>query len=431
MSEEGTEPLPPINVLQICDHLGWEGSRMHGVKRLFSWMIPRFDRSRFRVSLLSLRKRDLSEETLDRLGFPVYYLEKSRFDPTTLPALVRLLKRLEIDVIQTHGYGATAFGRAAAVLLRMPNVLHEHANLTDTPWFQKIPDKLFDPVTDLAIAVSESTRRFCIEARKLSPRRVKLVYLGAPLEEFQPWSAEREQEARRTFGLNQPGLRVVGTVTRLHESKGNRFFLDAAALLARDRPELRFVLVGEGPLQLELEAQAARLGIEDKVIFLGFQKDVAASLASFDVAVFPSLWEGTPLTVFEAMAMAKPIVSTDVDGLRDLLRDEANSLVVPPRDPPALAGATRRILDDPSLASRLSRGARESSRRFDIQVFVDKMSRLYEILVNRYREQSRGRPRWDYQSDFAFLDEQPVAGDGWEQESRRRASPLERGSLRR
>ena len=399
--------MAPINVLQICDHLGWEGSRMHGVKRLFSWMIPRFDPKRFSVSLLSLRKRDLSEETLEQFGFPVHYLEKSKFDPTTLPALVRLLKRLEIDVIQTHGYGATTFGRAAALLLRMPNVLHEHANLTDTPWFQKIPDKLLDPVTDLAIAVSDSTRQFCIRARKLSPERVKLVYLGAPLDEFQPWSSEREREARQKLGLSEKGTRVVGTVTRLMESKGNSFFVDAAALLSRERPELRFVFVGEGPLQPDLEAQAARLGIKDKVLFLGFQKDVASSFASFDVTVFPSLWEGTPLTVFESMAMAKPIVSTDVDGLRDVLRDGVNSVVVPPRDPKALAGAIARVLDEPSLASRISESARESSRRFDIQTFVDKMSRLYEVLVNRYRDVGSGRPRWDYERDFTFLDDVP------------------------
>lgn len=381
---------------------------MHGVKRLFSWMIPRFDPSRFRVSLLSLRKRDLSEETLEKFGFPVHYLEKSRFDPSTLPALVGLLKRLEIDVIQTHGYGATTFGRAAALWLRMPNVLHEHANLTDTPWFQKIPDKFFDPFTDLAIAVSESTRRFCVEARKLTPERVKVVYLGAPLEDFQPANPEQVSRAKQQLGLAEPGTRVVGTVTRLHESKGNRYFVDAAALLARQRPELRFVVVGEGPLQPELEAQAARLGIEDRIVFAGFQKDVAMAFASFDVTVFPSLWEGTPLTVFEAMAMAKPIVSTDVDGLRDVLRDESNSLVVPPRDPQALADAVDRVLDDVSLASRLSASARESSRRFDIQVFVDKMSRVYELLVARYRASTR-RPRWDYVRDFAFLEDEPDA----------------------
>lgn len=399
--------MPPINVLQICDHLGWEGSRMHGVKRLFAWMIPRFDTSRFRVSLLSLRKKDLSEDKLEEYGFPVHYLEKTRFDPTTLPALVRLLKRLEIDVIQTHGYGATTFGRAAASILRMPNVLHEHANLTTTPWFQKIPDAIFNPLTDLAIAVSQTTRRFCIEGRKLSPERVKLVYLGAPLEDFKPRTPEDEEEARRSFGFADPEERVIGTVTRLHESKGNRYLIDAAAIVCGERRKVRFVVVGEGPLQGELEAQATRLGISDRVSFLGFQRDVASAFASFHVTTFPSLWEGTPLTLFESMSMGKPIVSTDVDGLKDVLVHEHNAFLVPPRDPKALARALMLMIDDRKLATRLSANAVASSKRFDIEVFVGKMSQLYEVLVRRYREVRFGRPRWDYEQDFQFLEDEP------------------------
>ncbi len=382
---------------------------MHGVKRLFAWMIPRFDTSRFEVSLLSLRKKDLSEDKLESLGFPVYYLEKGKFDPSTLPTLVSLLKRLEIDVIQAHGYGATTFGRAAALWLRIPNVLHEHANLTDTPWFQKIPDKLFDPVTDVAIAVSESTRRFCIDARLLAPERVKKVYLGAPLDEFRPFSREESLEAKRTLGLaSTGGKRILGTVTRLHESKGNRYFVEAAALLARERDDVSFVIVGEGPLQEELEARARELGIAERVKFLGFQRDVAAAFASFDVAVFPSLWEGTPLTVFEAMAMAKPIVSTDVDGLKDVLRSDENALVVPARNAEALAHAMGRLLDEPELARRFSQRALLTSKRFGIQTFVDKMERLYELLVERYRAEGK-RPRWDYGRDFDFLEE-PESG---------------------
>lgn len=399
--------MSKIRVLQICDHLGWEGSRMHGVKRLFSWMIPRFDRTRFDVSLLSLRRKDVSDDTLESFGFPVHYLSKSKFDPTTLPALLSLLKRLEVDVIQTHGYGATTFGRAAALVRTMPNVLHEHANLTDTPWFQKIPDKLLDPRTDVAVAVSESTREFCIKARRLSPERVKKVYLGAPLEEFRPATEEQALEAKRSLSL-PVDVRVCGTVTRLHESKGNRYFVEAAAQVGKVLPDVRFVLVGEGPLQPELEARARELGITDRVVFLGFQRDVAACLASFDIAVFPSLWEGTPLTVFEAMAMAKPIVSTNVDGLEEVLRHDDNARVVPSRDPGALAAEMIRMLNDPSLRERFGERALASSREFDIQTFVNKMERLYELLVGRYRSEGR-RPHWDYGKDFEFLEAASVS----------------------
>ena len=80
-----------LNVLQVCDHLGWEGSRMHGVKRLFAWMIPRFDRERYNVSLVSLRRKDLSEETLDSFGVDITYLHRSKFDPATLPDLLKVI----------------------------------------------------------------------------------------------------------------------------------------------------------------------------------------------------------------------------------------------------------------------------------------------------------------------------------------------------
>jgi len=114
-----------LNVLQVCDHLGWEGSRMHGVKRLFGWMIPRFDRTRFNVSLVSLRRKDLSEETLEAAGIDITYLERSKFDPATLPALLKIVDRQQVDILHLHGYGATTFGRLAAARRGIPAILHK------------------------------------------------------------------------------------------------------------------------------------------------------------------------------------------------------------------------------------------------------------------------------------------------------------------
>src|SRR5918995_7058210 len=209
-----------IRVLQVCDHLGWEGSRMHGVKRLFAWMIPCFDPARYDVSLVSLRRKDLSEETLESMGIDITYLHKSKFDPATLPALLKVIDRKRIDILHLHGYGATTFGRLAGGIRRLPTIVHEHANLTDTPWFQKVADALLEPLTDIAIAVSKSTADFVIKARQLPPDKVKVVYLGVPLEEFsRVRSAGEIASARAELGIT-PGDLVAGTVTRLHDSKG-------------------------------------------------------------------------------------------------------------------------------------------------------------------------------------------------------------------
>ncbi len=145
---------------------------MHGVKRLFSWMIPRFDPARYNVALVSLRKKDLSEETLESMGIDISYLHRSKFDPATLTALLKVIDRQKTDILHLHGYGATTFGRLAGMMRGLPTILHEHANLTDTPWFQKVADRMLAPATDIAIAVSKSTADFVIHARQLPPERV-------------------------------------------------------------------------------------------------------------------------------------------------------------------------------------------------------------------------------------------------------------------
>ena len=389
-----------LNVLHVCDHLGWEGSRMHGVKRLFSWMIPRFDPSRFDVSLVSLRRKDLSEETLDALGIDLSYLHKSRFDPATLPALLKVIDRKRIDVLHLHGYGATTFGRIAAGMRRLPVVLHEHANLTDTPWFQKVADQALEPWTDIAIAVSRSTADFLVRARRVPREKVKVVYLGVPLDEFsRARGAEEIAQARRELGASPDDL-LVGCVTRLHESKGNIYLVEAARQVLDERPRARFVVIGEGPLLPELQARAQTLGLGDRFVFAGFTRDVARAVSAFDVSVFPSLWEGTPLTVFEALAMGKPIVATDADGLLDVLTADHDAVIVPRRDPGALAGGLVRLLDDPAARERLGARARATGRQYDIAAFVAKMERLYSLLHGVSRPTRR---RGVLTADLSFL----------------------------
>ena len=389
-----------LNVLQVCDHLGWEGSRMHGVKRLFAWMIPRFDPARFNVSLVSLRKKDLSEETLDSYGVDITYLQRSKFDPATFKDMLKVIDRKRIDILHMHGYGATTFGRAAGAMRRIPTILHEHANLTDTPWFQKVADIALEPFTDIAIAVSQSTAEFVVRARRIPERKVKVVYLGAPLDEFsQPRTPEDVAAVRQELGA-APDDVLLGTVTRLHESKGNEYLVEAARKVLDQRPKARFFLVGEGPLRPALEEQARQLQLGDRFVFVGFARDVARLLSGFDISVFPSLWEGTPLTVFESLAAGRPIVATDADGLLDVLTDGQDAVIVPKRNAQALADRMIHLIDHPEERARLSERGRVTSQQYDIGAFVRKMERLYGILHEVSRRTHR---RGVLEADLSFL----------------------------
>ena len=158
--------------------------------------------------------------------------------------------------------------------------------------------------------------------------------------------------------------------------------------------------MGEGPLREDLEARAARLHLGDRFVFAGFAKDVAATLSAFDMSVFPSLWEGTPLTAFEALAAGKPIVATDADGLLDILRHDHDARIVPKRDARALADQMLALMESPAERARLSANARATGAQYDIGAFVRKMERLYAILHEVSRRTHR---RGVLEQDLSFL----------------------------
>jgi glycosyltransferase involved in cell wall biosynthesis len=159
-------------------------------------------------------------------------------------------------------------------------------------------------------------------------------------------------------------------------------------------------------LRPDLEAQAARLELGDRFVFAGFARDVAATLSAFDLSVFPSLWEGTPLTAFEALAAGKPIVATDADGLLDILRHDFDARIVPRRNARALADEILALMDAPAERARLSANARLTGANYDISAFVRKMERLYTILYDVSRPTHR---RGVLEQDLSFLTGGPAS----------------------
>jgi glycosyltransferase involved in cell wall biosynthesis len=165
-------------------------------------------------------------------------------------------------------------------------------------------------------------------------------------------------------------------------------------------------VVGEGPLRESLEAQAVSLGLGDRFVFHGFARDVARVVSAFDLSVFPSLWDGTPLTVFEALAMGMAIVATDADGLLDVLAHDRDARIVPKGDASALAGEIIWMMDHPDDRRRLGEGARASGRQYDIAAFVRKMEQLYVLLHETSRATGR---RTILTQDVSFLTERASA----------------------
>src|SRR5207247_11402356 len=144
---------------------------------------------------------------------------------------------------------------------------------------QKGADRLLERVTDIAIAVSRSTADFVVGARQVPESKVRVVYLGVPLDEFsRERSAAEVAEARRDLGI-APGEFAVGTITRLHDSKGNSYLVDAAVAVIAKRPAAKLYLVGEGPLLDDLKAQGDRLGLGGRFVFTGLRPDVDVTMS--------------------------------------------------------------------------------------------------------------------------------------------------------
>jgi glycosyltransferase involved in cell wall biosynthesis len=356
------------------------GSSIHGVSRLFSWWFPRYDRSRFDVSLCGLKHPEPATEWLGEQGIPVHHLGRGRFDPRILSDLVSLARERGARILHVHGYAAADFGRLAARTVGAKLVLHEHFADPRMPAYQALADRLLRSRTDGAIAVSRSTREFLVKERFVPEERVRLIWNGAPLDEFAPVPRERALRVRRELGLAEDAL-VVGTVGRLNAQKGHRFLVEAAARLLPRQPRARVLVAGDGDLMGELRDEAIALGIADRVVFAGHRTDVPDLLGALDVFCISSLYEGTPLALFEAMAAGKAIVSTSVDGCREVLEDGFTGVLVPPADAAALAEGLERVLGDAALRDALGGQALAASRRYDVRACVDQMQAFYDDLL--------------------------------------------------
>jgi glycosyltransferase involved in cell wall biosynthesis len=180
---------------------------------------------------------------------------------------------------------------------------------------------------------------------------------------------------------------IILTLARLDKQKGHPYLLKAAAQV----PEALFLLVGDGPERASLENLAQQLGIAGRVLFLGYRQDIPDLLSICDMMVLPSLYEGLPLSILEAMAAGKPVIATNIGGTNEAVIDGETGLLVPPADPPALAAAIRKLIGNPLLAGKLAAaGKAEVHREFSVETMIRKVTQAYDEILEATRG-SNGR----------------------------------------
>lgn len=289
----------------------------------------------------------------------------------SVTALRRLVMATAAALVHANGSRAMAYAGVAARLARRPVIWHVRIGERDP-----LLDRALGWLADRVIVISHAVaRRF---PAALAPK-VRVVHNGVDLGRFTPRPAPAG--LRRRLGVPDVAPAVV-SVGRFVAFKGYAHLLDAAAALGAARPAAHWVLVGDGELRGELEAQARRLGLAGRVHFTGWREDVPDLMALGDLFVLPSLAEHFGRVLIEAMAMAKPVVATAAGGVPEIVVPGETGLLVPPADPRALAAAVRELLDDPARAGRLgAAGRRRAEAVFSIERHAELVARVYgEVL---------------------------------------------------
>ena len=362
------------------------GTREHVLQ-----IADRLDRERFELSFAFSNLRDpafgLEIERLRESGFAVHVVPMKReirpvSDAACLWRLWRLMRRERYDIVHTHGTKGGVLGRAAARLAGVPRIIHT-GHTFPFQWNPGLKGFIYTVVERLAarsaetiVAVSPGQRNVALQARLCPAGKLAVIENGV---DFRRYPAPVDCAAkRRELGL-PADCPLVGMAARLARQKGCEHFVDAAAAVLDQRPEVRFLLIGGGELAGRVRGQIARLGISDHVRMLGHRSDMAEIYPLLDVFVLSSLWEGLPYAILEAMAARLPVVASRVPGVEDVVRHGVTGFLTGTEDHHEIAARLLELLGDAGLRKRMGRCGREVvEEHYSIERFIKGLAELYE-----------------------------------------------------
>jgi len=365
-----------VHVLQLIDGLNIGGAEM-----LLRELSVGLRRHGFRVTIGYSTPGPLAGD-LTSLGFPLTRLPRlMRIDPILFGGMIRLMRKDPPHIVHTHLFKSDFHGRLAAHVAGVPIVvstLHSIDRWAQKPllgkmygWTARFADRL--------IAVSEDVKNFHMAHTAVEESKFTIIENSVDFQRF-AGQESAGQALRREFRFND-STPVFGIVGRLTPSKDHETFLRAAKLILQSVPGARFLVVGDGPLRKDLEARAVEFGLQHALIFTGLRKDIPAILASLDVLVLTSLWEGLPVSMLEGMASAKPVVATRVGSIPDAVTEDT-AFLASPSDPAAIAQACIKLAEDPDLRLRMGRaGLKHVAAHYGMDGMVDRTTALYADLL--------------------------------------------------
>ena len=396
MVREGEVFVKPIKILHIITRLILGGAQENTVLTVEGL------KKRYEVDLVTGPPRgpegSLVEEAEKKGIYSLIIPEMRREvhpgrDLLTFIKLYRLIKEGRYDIVHTHSSKAGILGRLAAWLAGTEVIVHTIHGLPfheyqsrGVNYFYIFCERLAALFTDKIITVAEAMTAKALAARIAPEEKFITIYSGMELDRFlEPGVGVADK--RKEMGIG-PDVPVVGKIARLFPLKGHKYLLEAAAEVARVYPQVRFLLVGDGILKENLEKQAERLGIKEQVIFAGLvpQKEIPGWLTVMDIVVHASLREGLARVLPQALAGGKPVVSFDIDGAREVVKEGETGHLVPAGDSGGLAKAIIDLLGNREKVRKMGEaGKRLVDPAFRAEVMTDRITAVYEELLKSKR----------------------------------------------
>ena len=371
-----------VKVLMLVDTL-----YLGGGERFLVGLATNLPPERWDVTVCATRRHEgtlVSE--LEEAGVRYLTLDRSgRFDVAPFVRLASLLRRERFDILHAHMFGSNVWGSIFGRLFRVPVVVaHEQTwSYEGQPLRRFLDGRVIGRLADVMVAVSTRDQERMTSVEHVPA--AKTTYI--PNAFMPPLTPPPAGDLRAELGIDA-GAPVAGTIAVLRAQKAIDVLLDAFAIVSDRIPAAQLVIAGYGPMAETWQAYTRELGLEDRVHWLGMRNDGPVVLAGLDVAVMSSNFEGTPLFAFECMAARTPMVVTDVGGQRDIFENGRSAMIVPPRDPAAMADALEALLRDPERRRAVTEAAHERLAEFTVERAVERVEELYWRLL-----ESKGRTR--------------------------------------
>lgn len=370
-------------VLHVIDSLD-----LGGAQTFLLGLVRNLDRDRYLPEVACMHGRGVYAEAFEKAGIAVHSLSPGKFPPMYLPNFWKLLRSGNYDILHFHLFGANLCAKPLAILAgHRAIIVHDQCNdaSREKNFLLLAADAFWNHRSNRVIAVSESTRLYLLDREDLSEELVTMIPNGIDAEEFKPAIDSQKNKARQAQGLPLKAF-VIGGVGRLVRQKNFAVFLDVAAQVIAKNPEVIFVIAGTGPQKAELRAKADALGLGDRIRFLGHVTDRVSLYHALDVLLMTSDFEGTPMTLLEAMASGLPVVASAVDGVAEVCTNEGDALLVPARDVRGFVSALERVLGEEGLARKLGENARATILKgYEIRGLVRRIETLYETVTGEQR----------------------------------------------